>query len=94
MYARDIARSIELIYTGKHTVKAEFERLFGDGHYVHTTFSRNVRAWRESNEEERERVRLLPCTPAGLWVTAREGMSGWQKRATHKRKNTDIGRRM
>ncbi|KAH9847526.1 hypothetical protein C2E23DRAFT_889920 [Lenzites betulinus] len=88
LYARDVAKAFELIYADKAVpVRTQFETIFGSGRYVHTTYSRNLCAWRASGEEERERIRSLPRTASGLWVVAREALSGWQARPAHRRKD-------
>ncbi|KIP08374.1 hypothetical protein PHLGIDRAFT_508697 [Phlebiopsis gigantea 11061_1 CR5-6] len=72
MYARDVAKGFALMtklqeMQGKELSQEDrFHVVFSGAKYVHATFGRHWRVWRDSTAEQKEIARSLPRTREGL----------------------------
>ncbi|KAI0348758.1 hypothetical protein OH77DRAFT_1526195 [Trametes cingulata] len=79
-YARDMAKAFSFILRAGGDIKASWAAMFGsDTHFVRATARRQYNTWVFSSQKERDTLRMLPRTPAGLWTAVRDDLTGHEK---------------
>ncbi|OBZ71699.1 hypothetical protein A0H81_08726 [Grifola frondosa] len=85
MYARDVRKAFTLLgdLINKGQVADQFEQIFPGITYKSSTFYRQFRAWRNSQESEHQWIMEQPRTAQGLWTICRAKLTGWQSQPSH-----------
>ncbi|KAK7024011.1 hypothetical protein R3P38DRAFT_2955830 [Favolaschia claudopus] len=87
IYARDMAAAFGMIIPKSAVpVSDRFKTVFQTSHYPKGTWYQQVRAWKNSEQAERDEAAQLPRTSAGLWTIWRARSTGWAAVTEQKRR--------
>ncbi|KAK6971315.1 hypothetical protein R3P38DRAFT_3298087 [Favolaschia claudopus] len=87
IYARDMAAAFRMVIPKSElSVSDRFKTVFQTSHFPKGAWYQQVRAWKGSEQGERDAAALLPRTSAGLWTAWRAKSTGWASVSEQKRR--------